>query len=101
MAAAFLYSEKLACESKMDGLHSDVPVQSLELNVLGHCSPLSEMFGRVMILSAASIFYVVFNTLCGIAKTQNQLIAYRFLAGLGGAGPFGVCVANVFLVYEC
>ncbi|PKX98945.1 putative MFS transporter [Aspergillus novofumigatus IBT 16806] len=43
-----------------------------------------------MILSAANIFYIIFNTLCGIAKTQSQLIAYRFLAGLGGAGPFGI-----------
>jgi MFS family permease len=63
-------------------------------------SPLSEMYGRVMILSAANIFYIVFNTLCGIAKTQNQLIACRFLAGLGGAGPFGVCISNLFLVYN-
>jgi MFS family permease len=118
----------------MDGLHSYVHVQSLELNVLATVAPaleaiaddlkirsqtllikslsvyvlgdaivplvsssLSEVYGRVIILSAANIFYIIFNTLCGIAKTQNQLIAYRFLAGLGGAGPFGVCISMCFL----
>ncbi|KAF7125887.1 hypothetical protein CNMCM5793_002246 [Aspergillus hiratsukae] len=71
-------------------------IMSLSVYLLGSAivplvtSPLSEMYGRVMILSAANIFYIIFNTLCGIAKTQNQLIAYRFLAGLGAAGPFGI-----------
>ena len=53
-------------------------------------APLSEVFGRSLILQSANIFYIVFNTVCGAAKTQNQLIAFRFLAGLGGAGPFAV-----------
>ncbi|GFF71893.1 uncharacterized transporter C1529.01 [Aspergillus lentulus] len=71
-------------------------IMSLSVYLLGSAivplvsSPLSEMYGRVIILSAANIFYIIFNTLCGLAKTQNQLIAYRFLAGLGGAGPFGI-----------
>ena len=53
-------------------------------------APLSEVFGRSIVLQSTNIFYIVFNTLCGAAKTQNELIAFRFLAGLGGAGPFAV-----------
>lgn len=53
-------------------------------------APLSEMYGRVVILSSANIFYLIFNAVCGKAKTQNELIAFRFLAGVGGAGPYGV-----------
>lgn len=53
-------------------------------------APLSEVWGRSIVLQSANIFYIVFNTLCGAAKTQNQLIVFRFLAGLGGAGPFAV-----------
>lgn len=53
-------------------------------------APLSEVFGRSLILQSTNLFYIVFNTLCGAAKTQDQLIVFRFLAGLGGAGPFAV-----------
>lgn len=55
-------------------------------------APLSEVFGRSIVLQSTNIFYVIFNTLCGAAKTQNQLIVFRFFAGLGGAGPFAVSV---------
>lgn len=53
-------------------------------------APLSEVFGRSLILQSMNLFYIIFNTLCGVAKTPGQLIAYRFLAGWGGAGPFAV-----------
>ncbi|ROW06906.1 hypothetical protein VMCG_04174 [Cytospora schulzeri] len=53
-------------------------------------APLSEVFGRSIVLQSCNLFYIVFNTLCGSAKTQNQLITFRFLAGLGGAGPFAI-----------
>lgn len=53
-------------------------------------APLSEVFGRSIVLQSTNLFYIIFNTLCGAAKTQNQLIVFRFLAGLGGAGPFAV-----------
>ena len=53
-------------------------------------APLSEVFGRSLVLQLTNLFYIIFNTLCGAAKTQNQLIVFRFLAGLGGAGPFAV-----------
>jgi MFS family permease len=52
--------------------------------------PLSEIFGRVVVLESTNLFYIVFNTACGAAQTQNQLIAFRFLAGLGGSGPQAV-----------
>lgn len=53
-------------------------------------APLSEIFGRSIVLQLANLFYIIFNTLCGAAKTQNQLIVFRFFAGLGGAGPFAI-----------
>jgi MFS family permease len=45
--------------------------------------PLSEIFGRVIVLQLTNMFYLIFNTACGAAKTQNQLITFRFLAGFG------------------
>lgn len=52
-------------------------IMSLSVYLLGSAivplvsSPLSEMYGRVIILFASNIVYIIFNTLCGIAKTQN------------------------------
>jgi MFS family permease len=53
-------------------------------------APLSEIFGRVTVLQYANLIYLVFNTACGFARTQNQMLAFRFLSGLGGAAPQAV-----------
>ncbi|KAF5363756.1 hypothetical protein D9756_001106 [Leucocoprinus leucothites] len=49
--------------------------------------PLSELFGRLVILQVSNIWFLVFNTLCPISKTPTQLLVFRFLAGFGGAAP--------------
>ena len=46
--------------------------------------PLSEVYGRVLVLQLANLFYLVFNTACGFAHTSTQMAVFRFLAGLGG-----------------
>lgn len=77
-------------------------VLSLSVFMLGTAAvplvtaPLSEVFGRSIVLQSCNLFYIVFNTLCGSAKTPNQLITFRFLAGLGGAGPFAVIKSQAF-----
>ncbi|KAE8163711.1 major facilitator superfamily domain-containing protein [Aspergillus tamarii] len=53
-------------------------------------APVSEMIGRVPVLLAMNVIYIVFNTACGAAKSPTQLILFRFLAGLGAAGPYGI-----------
>ncbi|KAF5658602.1 multidrug resistant protein [Fusarium circinatum] len=50
-------------------------------------APLSEMFGRVVVLQAANMFYLIFNTVCGFSKTKEQMLVFRFLSGLGGSAP--------------
>ncbi|KAF2826206.1 MFS multidrug transporter-like protein [Ophiobolus disseminans] len=54
-------------------------------------APLSEIFGRVTVLQYANLIYLLFNTMCGFAQTQNQMLAFRFLSGLGGAAPQALC----------
>lgn len=49
--------------------------------------PLSEVFGRVPVLQLTNLFYLVFNLLCGFAQNGNQMLAFRFLSGLGGSAP--------------
>ncbi|KAG7095089.1 hypothetical protein E1B28_005876 [Marasmius oreades] len=49
--------------------------------------PLSELYGRLVILQISNIWFLVFNTLCAFAKTPTQMLVFRFLAGFGGAAP--------------
>lgn len=52
--------------------------------------PLSEMYGRVIVLQLANLFYLVFNICCGVSQTKGQMVAFRFLSGLGGSAPLAV-----------
>ncbi|KAI4693933.1 uncharacterized protein J4E92_006159 [Alternaria infectoria] len=54
-------------------------------------APLSEIFGRVTVLQYANLVYLLFNTCCGFAQTKEQMLAFRFLSGLGGAAPQALC----------
>ena len=48
------------------------------------------MFGRVIVLQTANLFYLLFNLGCGLAQTKTQLIIFRFLSGLGGSAPLAI-----------
>ncbi|KAH1335533.1 hypothetical protein KXX35_006063 [Aspergillus fumigatus] len=52
--------------------------------------PLSEIYGRVIVLQLSNLFYLVFNIACGVSRTKGQMIAFRFLSGLGGSAPLAV-----------
>lgn len=53
-------------------------------------APLSEMYGRVVVLQSANMVFLIFNTVCGFSKTKTQIMLFRFLSGLGGAAPQAV-----------
>jgi len=52
--------------------------------------PLSELYGRAIVLQLANLFYLFFNLGCGLAQTKGQMIAFRFLSGLGGSAPLAI-----------
>ncbi|RPA99636.1 putative MFS multidrug transporter [Choiromyces venosus 120613-1] len=52
--------------------------------------PLSEVYGRVPIIQFANLFYLVWNIACGFSQTKAQMIAFRFLSGLGGSAPLAI-----------
>jgi MFS family permease len=52
--------------------------------------PMSEIYGRVPVLQLANLFYLVFNIACGVCTSKGQLLAFRFLSGLGGSAPLAV-----------
>ncbi|KAF2170000.1 hypothetical protein M409DRAFT_64388 [Zasmidium cellare ATCC 36951] len=49
--------------------------------------PLSEVFGRVRVMQGANMIFLIFNTACGFAKNKHQMMAFRFLSGIGGSAP--------------
>ncbi|KAJ7250067.1 MFS polyamine transporter [Mycena haematopus] len=52
--------------------------------------PLSEIFGRNRIIQGANLWYLVWNLACGFAQNTGELLAFRFLAGIGGSAPLAV-----------
>lgn len=52
--------------------------------------PLSELFGRRKVLMLSNMFYLVFNLAGGFSQNAGEIIAFRFLSGLGGSAPLGI-----------
>lgn len=53
-------------------------------------SPLSEMYGRRVVTFVSLWVLLAFNLGCCFAKTKEQLIVFRFFAGVGGAAPLSI-----------
>ncbi|MBN8185374.1 MFS transporter [Salipiger thiooxidans] len=47
---------------------------------------LGDMFGRRTFLVICIRLFMAASTLCGVARSMGQLIAFRFLQGMGGGG---------------
>lgn len=54
---------------------------------------LSDRLGRVRVLSGTILLFAVFTGLCSLAQGYHDLLAYRFVAGLGLGGEFGIGMA--------
>ncbi|KAK2751318.1 hypothetical protein FQN55_001053 [Onygenales sp. PD_40] len=52
--------------------------------------PLSEIYGRTIVLQLANLVYLIFNIACGVSQNKSQLTAFRFLSGLGGSAPLAI-----------
>lgn len=52
--------------------------------------PLSENFGRWPVLLLSNLFYLAWNLGCGFAQNAPEMLAFRFLSGIGGSAPLAV-----------
>lgn len=93
-----------AISEEFDIHNSAVSTFLLTVYVLGYAvgplllGPASEIYGRKPVLTLSNLWYLVFNIACGFARSRDQMIAFRFLAGVGGSGPLAVsCYPRVFL----
>ena len=78
---------------------------SVSVFVLGYAvgplilSPLSEIYGRRVVLTGANFFFVVWQIGCALAPNMSALIVFRFLSGVGGSGCItigGGVIADLF-----
>ncbi|KAF9560322.1 MFS polyamine transporter [Agrocybe pediades] len=53
-------------------------------------SPMSETYGRSRVLQLSNLFYFAWNLACGFVHNESQLIAFRFLSGVGGSAPLSL-----------
>ncbi|KAG1731353.1 major facilitator superfamily domain-containing protein [Suillus paluster] len=79
------------------GIHNDVILAlTTSIFVLAYgigpffAGPMSEIYGRSRVLLLANLWFLGWNLGCGFARTEYELIAFRFLAGLGGSAPSSV-----------
>ena len=90
-----------------------VPTIAAELHAFGHLSwivsaylltstaatpiygKLSDMYGRRALLLPALALFIVASILCALSQSLMQLIAFRALQGLGGAGLMAMAQAAI------
>lgn len=66
-------------------------------------SPLSEIYGRRIVMTLANAWFCVWLIGCALAPTLDSLIFFRFMCGLGGSASQtigGAIIADLFQVSE-
>lgn len=53
-------------------------------------SPLTEVYGRQVVLHASNVWFLAWNMTCGFANSKGILISARFLAGLGASAIYAL-----------
>lgn len=53
-------------------------------------APLSELYGRALMLNCGHASFLIINTLCAFNKSKWQFIMLRFIAGFVGSAPLSV-----------
>lgn len=62
-------------------------------------APMSEIYGRRPVLTAANVFFCFWQIGCALAPNVKALIVFRFFSGVGGSGCLtlgGGVIADIF-----
>ncbi|KAL8917522.1 MAG: hypothetical protein Q9172_005810 [Xanthocarpia lactea] len=70
-------------------------LQGFEEGFLIIWAKLSDIFGRKLLIVTSLGHFVIFSGACGAAQTMNQLIVFRAMQGIGGAGSYSL----VFVIF--
>lgn len=53
-------------------------------------APLSEMYGRVIVVQLSNAWFVLWTIVCAVVSTKTQIIIARLMAGIGGSASLTV-----------
>ncbi|KAH6668770.1 putative MFS multidrug transporter [Halenospora varia] len=97
LMASTIISPALPAIGTALNITNDVELQTtMSVFVLGYAAgplflaPLSEMYGRVIVIQLSNAWFVIWCLVCGFAKTKAQMIAARFMAGIGGSAALAI-----------
>jgi MFS family permease len=83
------------------GIHDDAELQvAMSIYVLGYAfaplflAPLSELYGRVIVLQVSNVYFVIWSVVCGFANTKTQMIVARLMAGIGSSAALAVSTTS-------
>lgn len=62
--------------------------------------PISELYGRRLIFNISSVIFTVFSVACIFARSTEELILFRFLAGVGASTPISIAAAVIADMYD-
>ncbi|KAK5995506.1 MFS transporter cpaT [Cladobotryum mycophilum] len=66
-------------------------------------APLSEVYGRRWVTNVSGVIFTAFSIACIFARSTGELVAFRFLAGIGASTPVsiaGAVIADLFIEAE-
>ena len=81
-----------AVDREFNNTNDIIGTMTVSIYLLGYVigplflAPLSEIYGRRVVLSAANAFFCVWQIGCALAPSIETLIVFRFFSGIGGAG---------------
>ncbi|KAG5981325.1 hypothetical protein E4U55_003076 [Claviceps digitariae] len=52
--------------------------------------PLTEVYGREIVLHGSNIWFLAWNVICGFATTKELLLVARFMAGFGASSVYSL-----------
>ncbi|KAK0191960.1 MFS polyamine transporter [Armillaria mellea] len=58
--------------------------------VLSYYNAIYYVCGDSRVVQLGNMFYIIFNLACAFAKTPDQMLLFRFLAGIGGSASLSV-----------
>ncbi|KAK0738860.1 major facilitator superfamily domain-containing protein [Schizothecium vesticola] len=98
-----------AVDREFNNTNDIIGTMTVSIYLLGYVigplflAPLSEIYGRRVVLSAANAFFCVWQIGCALAPSIEILIVFRFFSGIGGAGCLTLgagVIADVFRTDE-
>ncbi|KAG5927433.1 hypothetical protein E4U42_002268 [Claviceps africana] len=86
----------LAAMSSDLGMSSTESVMALSIYLLATAfgplfiGPLTELYGREVVLHGSNLWFLVWNVVCGFANTKELLLVARFMAGFGASSVYSL-----------